>query len=105
MEHWRLHSGLAIHDVVYEELVVDQDRVSRELVDFLDLKWDPACLRFHESERVVATASHAQVRRPLYRSASGRFRNYESHIGGLRDAIDWSAWQSTDLAARVDACL
>jgi len=105
MEHWRLHSGLAIHDVVYEELVFDQDRVSRELVDFLDLKWDPACLRFHESERLVATASHAQVRRPLYRSSSGRFRNYESHIAGLRDAIDWSAWQRNGLAARVEACI
>jgi hypothetical protein len=105
MEHWRLHSELEIHDVVYEELVVEQERVSRELVDFLDLQWDSACLRFHESERLVATASHAQVRRPLYSSSCGRFRNYESHIAGLRDAIDWSAWQSTGLAARVEACI
>jgi tetratricopeptide (TPR) repeat protein len=105
MDHWRLHSGLEIRDVVYEELVLEQEPVSRDLVEVLDLEWDPDCLRFHESDRLVATASHAQVRRPLYRSSSGRFRNYEPHIAGLRDEIDWSAWESTGLAARVEACI
>jgi len=105
MDHWRVNSGLEIRDVVYEELVLEQERVSRELVEFLDLEWDPACLRFHESDRLVATASHAQVRRPLYRSSSGRFRNYAEHIGALRDAIDWSAWEDTGLAKRVEACI
>jgi hypothetical protein len=105
MDHWRLHSGLEIHDVVYEELVSEQERVSRELVKYLDLEWDPACLRFHESDRLVATASHAQVRRPLYRSSTARFKNYESHLDDLRAEIDWSAWERTGLAARVEACI
>lgn len=105
MEHWRRNSRLRIQDVIYEELVADQERVSRGLVKFLGLDWDPGCLQFHESDRVVATASHAQVRRPLYRSSSGRYRNYENHIAGLRDEIDWDAWQNTGLAERVEACI
>ncbi|MGI9264887.1 MAG: sulfotransferase [Gammaproteobacteria bacterium] len=105
MEHWRRNSGLRIQDVVYEELVADQESISRGLVDFLGLDWDPECLQFHESDRLVATASHAQVRRPLYSSSSGRYRNYENHIADLRNEIDWAAWQKTGLATRVEACI
>jgi len=105
MEHWRTHASIRMLDVVYEELVTDQERVCREMVDFLGLDWDPACLQFHQSERVVATASHAQVRRPMYRSSIGRFRHYEPWIGSLIEAIDWDAWRRSGFAARVDACL
>jgi len=105
MEHWRAHASIRMLDVVYEELVTDQERVCREMVEFLGLDWDPACLQFHESDRVVATASHAQVRRPMYRSSIGRFRHYEPWIGSLIEAIDWDAWRRSGFAARVDACL
>ncbi len=103
MEHWRRHSGLAFHEVVYEELVSDQETVSRELVAFLGLEWDPACLQFHQLDRLVATASHAQVRRPMYRSSLGRYRHYEQWLGPLIDGIDWQAWRATGFAERVDA--
>lgn len=103
MDHWRRHSGLAFHEVVYEELVSDQENVSRELLAFLDLDWDPACLDFHKLDRPVATASHAQVRRPMYRSSAGRYRRYEQWLGPLIEGIDWQAWRATGFADRVDA--
>ncbi len=105
MEHWRTHAAIRMLEVVYEELVTDQERVCRDMVDFLGLGWDPCCLRFHESDRVVATASHAQVRRPMYRSSIGRFTHYEPWIRSLADAVDWAAWRRSGFAARVDACL
>ena len=85
--------------------MTDQETATRDMVDFLGLDWDPACLEFHRLDRVVATASHAQVRRPLYRSSIGRFRNYESHLRPLREALDWDAWRSSGFAERVDGCL
>ena len=103
MDHWRRHSGLAFHEVIYEEMVSDQEAISRELVAFLGLEWDPACLTFHKSDRLVATASHAQVRRPMYRSSVGRFSRYEPWLGPLLEGIDWDAWRATGLADRVDA--
>jgi len=103
MEHWRKHAAIRMIEVVYEELVTDTERVCREIVEFLGLQWDPACLRFHESDRIVATASHAQVRRPLYRSSIGRFRHYEPWIQPLIRDIDWDAWQRSGFADRVDA--
>jgi tetratricopeptide (TPR) repeat protein len=105
MEHWRRHTNLAFHEVVYEELVSDQEAISRQLVEFLGLEWDPACLRFHESGRLVATASHAQVRRPIYQTSAGRYRHYQEWIGPLTEGIDWDAWRRSGLAERVDAQL
>ncbi len=87
MRHWRKVLPLEIHEVVYEELVVDQERMSRELVAFCGLKWDPACLDFHADGRAVATASQWQVRQPIYRSAVERWKHYASHLGELRDAL------------------
>jgi len=39
---------------------------------------DPHCLAFHKTERPVITASTAQVRQPLYKTAIGRFKPYEA---------------------------
>jgi len=89
--------------MVYEELVDDQEGVSRELVAFLGLQWEPGCLNFHQSDRLVATASHAQVRRPLYRHSVGRFRNYEDELRPLIENLDWEAWRRSGFADRVDA--
>ena len=74
-------------DIVYEDLVADLEGKSRELIDFIGLEWDPQCLRFHESGRVVNTASYDQVRQPIYNRSVGRWRHYERHLGPLKDAL------------------
>ncbi len=70
-------------EVHYENLVGDIEKQTRRVLEFLGLPMEPACLSFHEREREVKTASHAQVRRPLYRSSVGRYRNYLEQIEGL----------------------
>ncbi|HUG79571.1 MAG TPA: sulfotransferase [Burkholderiales bacterium] len=87
MCHWREASALPIHELVYEDLVTDQERATRALVDFARLDWDDRCLRFHELGRVVKTVSHDQVRRRLYASSMGRHRHYERYLGPLREAL------------------
>ena len=42
---------------------------------------------FHMLRNPVRTASYWQVRRPLYRDASGRWRRYRQHLGPLREAL------------------
>ena len=44
---------------------------------------DAACLDFHKTRRPVRTASAAQVRRPIYSSSVGRWKNYESYLGPM----------------------
>lgn len=75
MAHWRaiLPPG-AFYDLDYEKLVADQEGETRKLLEFCGLEWDDAVLRFHNTKRVVRTASSYQVKRPLYSSSVGRWR-------------------------------
>lgn len=85
--HWNQVLSLPILTLRYEDLVEDVEGMSRRLVDFCGLDWDEACLHFHANERVVNTPSHQQVRRPIYRDAMQRWRNYEPWIGPLRQGL------------------
>ncbi len=87
MAHWKEVLDLPMLEVRYEEHVADPERVCRRMLDFLELDWDPACLRFHESRRFMRTASKDQVRKPIYTSSSGRWQNYEKHLGPLIEAL------------------
>ncbi|MEJ2566699.1 MAG: sulfotransferase [Gammaproteobacteria bacterium] len=87
MEYWKSVLDIAFMEVRYEDMVADQERVSRELVAFCGLEWDEQCLRFYETKRAVGTASHDQVRRPIYHRSIGRWKNYESYLGPLRASL------------------
>lgn len=73
--------------VRYEDLVQRPEDLSKQIVAFCGLEWDPACLKFHESDRAILTASINQVRQPIYQSAMGRAAKYEAHLGTLIAAM------------------
>ncbi|MBE9552388.1 MAG: sulfotransferase, partial [Proteobacteria bacterium] len=85
MAHWREVLPLRIAEIDYETLVADQEAETRRLLTFLECDWDPACLDFHRNRRPVVTASHTQVRRPIYTGSVGRWRNYASELGFVRE--------------------
>ena len=63
-----------------ERLVADQESESRKMVAWLGLDWDPACLAFYRSERLVKTASVTQVRQPMYARSVGRWKHYDEAL-------------------------
>lgn len=73
--------------VRYEDLVHDQARVTNEVLAFLDLEPDPACLAFHEQRRAVMTPSFDQVDKPLTDAAVDRWRAYGHHLEPVLDAF------------------
>jgi len=77
----------AVHRVIHETLVDDPEKEVRALLDFLGLPFDPACLRFHENERAVRTASSEQVRRPLNRDGFDQWQPFAPWLGPLKDAL------------------
>jgi Flp pilus assembly protein TadD len=85
MAHWRavLPPGFIL-DVPYEELVADQEKWSRKMVEFIGLEWDAGVLEFHTNKRQVTTASAWQVRQKVYKSSVARWHNYEKFIGPLK---------------------
>ena len=86
--HWRTAFPLRMLCMNYEELVADLQGQSRRLIDFLNLPWEPACLRFHENQRPVLTRSVWQVRQPIFTRSVGRWKHYEKHLAPLLGVLD-----------------
>lgn len=83
MNHWHETLPGFVLDVQYEDVVSDLETQVDRILDFCELPFEEACLRFHETERAVKTASSEQVRRPIYSSSVNLWRNYESNLGEL----------------------
>ncbi len=83
MEHWDLVFPGRILQVEYESVTDDQEPQTRRILDYCDLEFEPQCLEFHKTQRVVKTASFLQVRKPLYQTSRGRWRNYVTQLQEL----------------------
>ena len=66
-----------------EELVNNQEKVTRQLIEFCDLNWEDQCLDFHKTKRQVRTASIEQVRQPMNNKSIGAWRKYEKYLEKL----------------------
>ncbi len=80
MKHWHRVLPGKVLDVHYEETVGDFEAQVRRILAHCGLPFEEACLRFHETNRAVRTASSEQVRQPLYTRALGTWRRYEKHL-------------------------
>jgi hypothetical protein len=91
MAFWEAQRPDAIRRVHYAELVCDPERTLQGVLELLGVDWDARCLRPHESDRIVATASREQVQQPLYTHAIGRSAPYARHLGPLLAALGTEA--------------
>jgi tetratricopeptide (TPR) repeat protein len=88
MAHWHAVLPGRILDVHYEQVVADQERETRRLLEYCDLPWEDACLRYYETQRAIRTASSEQVRRPLYTDSIGVWRHYERELAPLIEILE-----------------
>ncbi|WP_174301270.1 tetratricopeptide repeat-containing sulfotransferase family protein [Caulobacter sp. S45] len=88
--------------VIYEDLVEDTEAQVRRLLAACGLEFDPACLRFYETERAVKTVSSEQVRRPIFRGGLDQWRHYEPWLGPLKGALGSTleTWREPRIAPR-----
>ena len=73
--------------VMYEDMVEDTEGQVRRLLDYCGLPFEAACLRFHENNRPVRTASSEQVRRPIFREGLEQWRHYRPWLDPLAAAL------------------
>jgi tetratricopeptide (TPR) repeat protein len=91
MEHWWQVLPVPILEASYENLVADLETEARRLVAGCGLEWQPACLAFHQTRRVVDTASFIQVRQPIHRRSVGRWRHYAEALPILTQLVPEAA--------------
>lgn len=94
MRHFDFVSPGAVHRLIYEDLVEDPRREVGRLLDYVGVPFDEACMRFHETKRVVRTASAEQVRRPINSSGIDQWRRFDKWLAPLKQALgpalnDW----------------
>lgn len=87
MQHWREQFPGLMLEVRYEDVIADFEGQARRITEYLGLAWDDACLKFHETERPVRTASASQVRKPIYATSTNRWRKYEKYLGPLLEEL------------------
>ena len=89
IQHWQKVLPTEIKITAYEDLIDDQKQVTEELLSFCGLEWDERCLEFYKNARHVQTASLIQVHQPIYKEAKDRWKNYQHHLGHLKDYFNF----------------
>ena len=88
MEHWHEVLPGKVLEVQYEKVVVDLETQVRRILDYCELPFEEECLRFHETERAIKTASSEQVRRPIYSSSVNLWLKYERYLDELIQVLE-----------------
>ena len=87
MAHWDEVLPGKVLRVQHEDVIEDLEGQVRRILDYCGLPFEQACVDFHKTERAVRTASSEQVRQPISRSGVDQWRNFEPHLGPLKDAL------------------
>ena len=86
MELWSTYTAnldLETFLVKYEDIIGDLRGTAEHLIEFLGLPWDDKVLEFQETAKsrgLIPTPSYAEVARPLYGQARGRWKNYSEQM-------------------------
>ena len=83
MEFWLKDHSNDIFVLDNEELVNNQETVTKKLINFCELDWEKQCLEFHKNKRQVRTASIEQVRKPMNNKSIGAWKKYENYLSEM----------------------
>ena len=87
MRFWLFHYGDRIYNFNYENLTINQDDETKNLIKYIGVKWEDSCLSPQNNKRTVRTASQQQVRRKVYQGSSQHWRKFEPYLNGAFDQL------------------
>jgi len=83
MRHWSSFNSNSIYDLNYMDLVNEPKPTAEQVFNFCELDWDDSYLDFHRNVTASFTFSELQVRKPITKSRTGRWKNYSPYIPEL----------------------
>ena len=83
MDYWFKIFKDEIYILNHEKLINNQEKYSKEIIEYCNLKWEPACLEFYKTKREVQTASNEQVREPINKKSLSAWKKYEKILEPL----------------------
>lgn len=88
MRVWRERFGGRFIEVDYEHLVAKPEDALRDVLQYVGLSWNEACLDYFRSASATSTASAHQVREAPHQRSVGRWRRFTKHLQPVRDLLD-----------------
>ena len=83
--------SLNIHRIRYEDLVLDFEGNVSNLLTFLNLKWEEELINYQKTALArgrINTPSYSQVIKPIYKTASYRWKNYEKYLNPFKGRLE-----------------
>ncbi|MDA9722404.1 sulfotransferase, partial [Luminiphilus sp.] len=82
--------GLDVHRIRYEDLTEEFEAETTSVLRFLGLEWESELVNYQATalaRRKISTPSHSQVIKPIYKTASYRWRHYENHLEKFKSQL------------------
>jgi tetratricopeptide (TPR) repeat protein len=83
MKHWKNIYPDKIITITYESLINNPKNEIEQILHKCNIKWSSNFLNFRENKNIVETASVYQVRKSLYNTSLGRWKNYKNYFPKL----------------------
>ena len=79
-----------IYDLQFENFQNDPENESKKLMQFCNLLWNKKCLEFYKRKDIVSyTASHRQIRNPIYKESIDKHQPYKSLLNRYGNKYNW----------------
>lgn len=88
VEYWKSLFPSDIHEVNYEDLIYDSEKVVKQCFEFMSLKMDMKTLEYYKSKRAVFTASTEQVREKISNRSIGKWKKFEKELQPLIQELE-----------------
>ena len=87
MNYWKKIFPDGFYEIIYENLINDQENQIKKLLDYCKLSLNKKCLNFSSTNRVVRTSSDRQVRKKIYKSSLGKWKLYRKELSELTNIL------------------
>jgi len=89
IKFWQNFFDKDIYNLDYNSLITDPNKEIKNIIKFCQLDWDENCLKHELNSKSIKTASFAQARKPIYKSAINSSENYKEYLVELISNIKY----------------
>ena len=87
-DFWEKENLKKYTNLIYEDLINDPEKISKQLFTFLNLEYKKKYLDLSQNKKPVLTASSLQVRQKLNRKGIENWEKYNDYIQEFKNLID-----------------
>ena len=88
MRFWGHKNPDRIYELNYELLTSNQERETKNVIQYLGLDWNNSCLSPEKNKVIMRTASQQQVKNKVYQRSSEAWEKFDLFIGSSFDSLE-----------------